>query len=525
MDKKKNIMTKTNNKKKTQTKKKQIKKKSLRERIMKKLGIKSKKAFTLIELLAVIVILGLLMAIAIPSVTKYITESRKKTVISTIENYITAMINEVNDLTYIFTEANTIYAVPIECIALERGGTNPLGLWYQANDAYWAYVLVQYNDEISSYTYGFTFKDSAGYGLYPTAQSKLNASGKQIKTGLNLKRPETGKATNITDINNWNGFIVNDTTNLAVLEAESEGNIGNGKTTCTLQQKGDNYNQVEEEKSQNKNSFANLIKENNTIKTTKPRLTTTSEEANENGLYASTDTNGGTTYYFRGNVNNNVEFAGLTWKIIRINEDGTVRLILSQGINSDSYYKFNSSKDSYTNMYYSNSDVAKPTLDAWYTNTLSAYDSYIAEGDYYCEQAKVRLSDKYSSGSVTMDIYTSYTPNFKCVKDANGKGVVKARVGLITYDEIIHAGGYYNMSNATYYLSSSKYFWTMSPSGSVSSRARIWRSGVNNGRVFNQDVSSTSALRPVINLKTSVLVTVKDPSKTPGTTSNPYRVQ
>ena len=65
----------------------------------------------------------------------------------------------------------------------------------------------------------------------------------------------------------------------------------------------------------------------------------------------------------------------------------------------------------------------------------------------------------------------------------------------------------------------------MSPSGSVSSRARIWRSGVNNGRVFNQDVSSTSALRPVINLKTSVLVTVKDPSKTPGTTSNPYRVQ
>ncbi len=210
--------------------------------------MKNKKGFTLIELLAVIVILGLLMAIAIPSVTKYITESRKKTVVSTIGNYITATVNEVNDLTYTFTEANTIYAVPIECIALERGGTNPFGAWYQANDAYWAYVLVQYDDETSSYRYGYTFKDSAGYGLYPTAQSKLNEGGKQIKTGLNLTRPKNGKVTSITAVDNWNGFSVDSTTNLVVLISESEGNIGNGTSTCTLQQKGDNYIQVEEEK-------------------------------------------------------------------------------------------------------------------------------------------------------------------------------------------------------------------------------------------------------------------------------------
>ena len=109
--------------------------------------MKNKKGFTLIELLAVIVILGLLMAIAIPSVTKYITESRKKTVVSTIGNYITAMVNEVNDLTYTFTGENTIYAVPVECIALERGGTNPF-----------AYGIKQIMHTLHMYLYNMMMK-------------------------------------------------------------------------------------------------------------------------------------------------------------------------------------------------------------------------------------------------------------------------------------------------------------------------------------------------------------------------------
>ena len=209
--------------------------------------MKDKKGFTLIELLAVIVILGLLMAIAIPSVTKYITESRKKTVVSTIGNYMTAMVNEVNDLTYTFTEANTIYAVPIECIALERGGTDPFGAWHQASNSYWAYVLVQYDDETSSYRYGYTFKDSAGYGIYPTSQSKLNEQGKQIQTGLDIKRPRNGSIENVTSKSNWNGFIVDDDTQLKVLKATTEGNVGDGEKTCTLLQKAKNYEQVQQE--------------------------------------------------------------------------------------------------------------------------------------------------------------------------------------------------------------------------------------------------------------------------------------
>ena len=56
----------------------------------------------------------------------------------------------------------------------------------------------------------------------------------------------------------------------------------------------------------------------------------TSEQDGTKGLYY-TNTNtedNKTTYYFRGAVENNyVSFAGFYWRIIRINEDGTVRLI------------------------------------------------------------------------------------------------------------------------------------------------------------------------------------------------------
>ena len=494
--------------------------------------MKNKKGFTLIELLAVIVILGLLMAIAIPSVTKYITESRKKTVVSTIGNYITAMVNEVNDLTYTFTGTNTIYAVPIECISLERGGTNPFGAWHQASNSYWAYVLVQYDDETSSYTYGYTFKDSAGYGLYPTAQSKLNEQGKQIQTGLSLTRPTNGKVTTITEVDNWNGFAVDDTTDLVVLEATSEGEVGDGKTTCTLCQKGNNYAQVEQEKELNNlPKLSDLIKEHNTLITATPTLTTSSNNTSDtSGLYSSTNTNSGAaTYYFRGNVTNNyVSFAGLTWKIIRINEDGTVRLILKDVIDNTKYSFSDGVGITYDYMYYSNSEKSKPIVDNWYAVNITdkGYDSYVSS-EIFCEQAKVGVGTK-TVNNATMTIYSSYAPNFKCSTDGNGKGIINSKVGLITYDEVIYAGGYYGKTNNDYYLYNNGYnFWTMSPQGTTAvfsgglalyTAQSVW--GIDSsGTVYSEYSHYSAGLHPVINLNANVLATGT------GTSADPYVIQ
>ena len=107
---------------------------------------------------------------------------------------------------------------------------------------------MQYDDITSSYTYGFTFKDSAGYGLYPTSMEKLKENGSQIQQDLDLNRPRTGLFSTITGINNWSGFELKYDTRLVVLTATSENEKGDGKNTCTLAQKTTGYDIAEAEK-------------------------------------------------------------------------------------------------------------------------------------------------------------------------------------------------------------------------------------------------------------------------------------
>ena len=253
-----------------------------------------------------------------------------------------------------------------------------------------------------------------------------------------------------------------------------------------------------------------------------PTLTTSSNNTTDpSGLYKSTLTNSGSpTYYFRGNVTNNyVSFAGFTWRIVRVNEDGTVRLIMQDGINSKQGYLFNSTISSITNMYYSQSDIAKPTLDDWYINNIESkgFGSLVSTGDYYCEQAKVAVNDSYISGSgAAMNVYSSYAPNYKCSNDTNNHGIVNSNVGLITYDEVIFAGGYYGTENDNYYLyNEGNSMWTMSPAGYANSTATMWYANIQLN--INSTISSY-IFKPVINLKADVTAVGL------GTESNPYYI-
>ena len=268
-------------------------------------------------------------------------------------------------------------------------------------------------------------------------------------------------------------------------------------------------------------SLKNEIMKNSVI-TANPTLTTSSNNTSDaSGLYKSTATNTGeATYYFRGNVTNNyVSFAGQTWRIVRVNEDGTIRIVMQDGINSNANIAFNSNYNNYTYMYYTNSQ-AKTTLESWYQTNIGSKTnlaSSVASGAYYCEQAKAKYSDSYTSGSATMTTYNKYTPDFKCSSDGNGKGVVNASVGLLTYDEVVYAGGYYAQNNNNYYLYNNTYFWTMSPAGFSGSISTVWR--VNTaGSIYYSNVDATFRLRAVLNLNADTLVTGD------GTSSDPFVV-
>ena len=272
------------------------------------------------------------------------------------------------------------------------------------------------------------------------------------------------------------------------------------------------------------NTLSQTILANNRLITAEPTLTTSSNNSDDaSGLYRSTATNTGEpTYYFRGEVENNyVSFAGFTWRIIRINEDGTVRLIMQDGINNSKPYAFNSRHNNYSYMYYSNSNSAYPALTSWYDAHLSSYSDKIAVGDYFCEQAKVKVAESNISGNAEMEVYTSYTPNFKCETDGNGYGMINSGVGLITYDEVVFAGGYPLALNDSYYLdnNSGLHWWTMSPAGQTSLASAAWGYHTTMGFCnFGTNYPST-IVRAVINLKSDVTVMGS------GTIDDPYVIQ
>ena len=317
-----------------------------------------------------------------------------------------------------------------------------------------------------------------------------------------------------------------------------------------------------------------------------------------NGLY-STEDEDGTSYYFRGAVTtNNVQFGEYTsdyyvyddgygyyyqslesceeegnstctpvklasagdkmyWKIVRVNGDGSLRLIYN-GISAtpDSsdlahsyavgYPPYNLSRNDpkYAGYTYDNGtdSFIKREVDTWYQNTLgkSNYDRMVTSGRFCSDSSGYQEGSFYNfSTDIFPDgtyLYASMgerlanfargasavanSPTLKCpsTNESYG-GSYRLKAGLITADELALAGELYGVVGNSYLNPGENgyWYWSMTPADFFKGYASVW--GEFDG-FFDNSVSAQHAVRPVINVTTNNGFASGD-----GTAQNPYVIE
>lgn len=119
--------------------------------------------FTLIEMLAVVVILGVLLLVAVPAVSKYIYKSRKDTYISSVKSMINsvsvAMTSQEMPYDIDEDEAMIIPFSEIKMEKMEQTKKSPFAKWVQDR----SFVMVLYDG--NTYNYYVSALDEEGYAL------------------------------------------------------------------------------------------------------------------------------------------------------------------------------------------------------------------------------------------------------------------------------------------------------------------------------------------------------------------------
>ena len=283
-------------------------------------------------------------------------------------------------------------------------------------------------------------------------------------------------------------------------------------------------------------------------------------DKSDKGLYQAAD-DYGTTYYYRGNVKNNiVQFAGFYWQIVRINGDGSIRLMydgtvknVTGGDQTIGNSQFNSkyNNPAYVGYMYGNPDgttfdevhnntnnsIIKTAVDNWYKTNIvdKGFSSNVSNAVGFCGDRTLRSGDGVST--TQNSYFSSYkrlennTPQFTCPElsrdlyttaaSSIGNKALTYPVGLITYDELVYAGMDNRHTNKLSWAYSTQHYWTMSPSSFDATLGYAIEWFLNSAGNLTPwwGVGSHLGARPVINLKSDTLITGGI-----GTSSDPFVV-
>ncbi len=281
----------------------------------------------------------------------------------------------------------------------------------------------------------------------------------------------------------------------------------------------------------------------------------------------------GTSYVYAGAPTDNwVQFAGYYWRIIRINGDGSIRLIYNgtstatTGTSTQiqtSAYNSTYNDNAYVGYMYgstgassysathanTNNSTIKGILDSWYKTNIvdKGHSDKVSTEAGFCNDRKISTVSRSGYGTLgygsNATVYApidrffnsswswlnSQTPSLKCSQIGNDMFTVSGSskgnhkltypVGLITADEVVLAGGFGGSSNNSYYLHTGQSYWTMSPCNFDSTGYVFVFVVGSNGTLSSGTVNNSRGVRPVINLKADVTITGL------GTTSDPYQVE
>ena len=150
------------------------------------------KAFTLIELLAVIIILAILLVIAVPSVSNYISDSRKSVYVASAKAHIDGARFLINNGKLNAYDTSATYYIPGKCVKMENDTDSPYGKWKDR------YVGVTFTG--NGWDYYWESTDESQVGIKLVSENELDTD--KVETGIKEVLPNT---------------LINGTTKLLVL--------------------------------------------------------------------------------------------------------------------------------------------------------------------------------------------------------------------------------------------------------------------------------------------------------------------
>lgn len=269
-------------------------------------------------------------------------------------------------------------------------------------------------------------------------------------------------------------------------------------------------------------------------------------------VLSTTQDNYGTSYYFRGNVEDNyVTFSNRCWRIVRIEGDGSVKLTLeSQSVCSENMtsnfsigstnwgYKYENNK--YIGDYKNSTSGMKNLLNTWFDTNFKSNGNLTNAGlklkdEEWC-LGNITETYSYNSpygilGTTALENYSSDTYfYYETGRNLWGRGVTPnatlkcngekdiSKIGALTADEVVFAGGKAGYKNQGYYLQNVNYSWWTLSHSDFSSTDRVFEVQSYYGAMSNGDVKGNdNKVRPAVSLNTGVKITGGD-----GTKGNPY---